>query len=154
LSHSLLRNEIRACRCHRAYTRDDSRLMNYFHWIIGTCLALIWLSRVFDAGRGTRTLADISQPEWDRKPATDPGGRVAIIVPARNEEAAIEQALRRLLALDYPYYEIVAIDDRSTDRTGEIIDQVAIDARAKLKVIHVRELPPAWMGKTHAMWMG
>ena len=128
--------------------------MNYFHCIIGTCLALIWLSRVVDAGRGRRTLADISQPEWDRKPATGSGGRVAIIVPARNEEVAIEQALQRLLALDYLNYEVAAIDDRSTDRTGEIIDQVASEAGTKLKVIHVRELPPAWMGKTHAMWIG
>jgi glycosyltransferase involved in cell wall biosynthesis len=128
--------------------------MNYFHCIVGTSLALIWLSRVVDAGHGTRTLADISQPEWDRSPTTGSGDRVAIVVPARNEEAAIEQALRRLLALDYHNYEVVAIDDRSTDRTGKIIDQVANDTRAKLKVLHVRELPPAWLGKTHAMWLG
>ena len=59
--------------------------MIYFHWIAGWLLALIWFSRVVDAWRGVRTLADISQPEWDRKPASAVAKpKVAIIVPARN----------------------------------------------------------------------
>lgn len=127
--------------------------MSYFHWIAGTLLALIWLSRVIDAATGVPSLADISRPEWDRTPE-EAKNRLAIVVPARNEEAAIEQALRRLLALDYDNFEIIAIDDRSTDRTGEIMDSVAGTAPDKLKVIHVRELPPGWLGKTHAMWLG
>jgi cellulose synthase/poly-beta-1,6-N-acetylglucosamine synthase-like glycosyltransferase len=125
--------------------------MTYFHWIAGTVLALIWLSRAIDAGRGVRTLADISQPEWDRTPDTTKN-RVAIVVPARNEENAIKQALQQLLALDYSNYEVIAVDDRSTDRTGEIMDEVASASPDKLKVVHVRELPPGWMGKAHAMW--
>ena len=51
--------------------------------------------------------------------------RVSIIVPARNEEATIEQALNTLLALDYDNYEVIAVNDRSTDRTGEIMERVA-----------------------------
>jgi glycosyltransferase involved in cell wall biosynthesis len=98
-----------------------------------------------------RTLADISQPEWDRTPDIAKN-RVAIIVPARNEEAAIKQALDQLLALDYSNYQVIAVDDRSTDRTGEIMDEVASASSGKLKVAHVRELPPGWLGKTHAMW--
>src|SRR6266480_1933772 len=108
--------------------------MNLFHWITGCVLALIWLSRVVDAARGIRTLADISQPEWDRNPAshvTNP--KVAIIVPARNEEDSIAQALRRLLALDYGNYQVIAINDRSTDRTGEIMDSVVSEAQGRLK---------------------
>src|SRR5712692_4629271 len=100
--------------------------MNYFHWIAGILLALMWLSRVVDTTRGVRTLTNISQPEWERHPVTPTGNpRVAIIVPARNEEASIEQALTQLLALDYENYEVIAINDRSTDRTGEIMDGVA-----------------------------
>src|SRR6266849_5417062 len=100
--------------------------MNYFHWIAGTLLALIWLSRVVDTSLGVRTLTNISQPEWDRHPVTPAGNpRLAIIVPARNEEASIEQALSQLLTLDYDNYEVIAINDRSTDRTGEIMDAVA-----------------------------
>lgn len=127
--------------------------MSYFHWICGSLLALIWLSRVVDAALGVRTLADISRPEWDRIPATSAGNpRVTIIVPARNEESSIGQALSRLLAMDYDNYEVIAIDDRSTDRSGEIMDDVAATSRGRLKVIHIRELPPGWMGKAHAMW--
>jgi glycosyltransferase involved in cell wall biosynthesis len=125
--------------------------MTYFHWIAGTILAVVWLSRAIDAALGVRTLADISQPEWDRTPDIAKN-RVAIIVPARNEEAAIKQALDQLLALDYSNYQVIAVDDRSTDRTGEIMDEVASASPGKLKVAHVRELSPGWLGKTHAMW--
>jgi glycosyltransferase involved in cell wall biosynthesis len=125
--------------------------MNYFHWIVGTSLALIWLSRAIDAALGVRTVADISQPEWDRTPDTTKNG-VAIVVPARNEESAIKQALQQLLSLGYGNYQVIAVDDRSTDHTGEIMDEVASASPEKLKVVHVRELPPGWLGKTHAMW--
>jgi len=127
--------------------------VSYFHWIAGSLLALIWLSRVVDAALGVRTLTNISSPEWDRTPATSAGNpRVAIIVPARNEENSIGQALSRLLAMEYDNYEVIAIDDRSTDRTGEIMDRVASVSQGRLKVVHIRELPPGWMGKAHAMW--
>jgi glycosyltransferase involved in cell wall biosynthesis len=140
--------------------------MIYFHWIAGILLALIWLSRVVDTAVGFRTLTNISQPEWDRHPVTAAGNpRVAIIVPARNEEASIEQALTQLLALDYDNYEVIAINDRSTDRTGEGMDKVSASTETRLwgdgrprpsttdlKVIHIRDLPAGWMGKAHAMW--
>jgi glycosyltransferase involved in cell wall biosynthesis len=127
--------------------------MIYFHWVAGTLLAVIWLSRVIDTSLGVRTLVNITRPEWDRNPATPSGNpRVTIIVPARNEEAAIRQALSQLLVLDYDNYEVIAVDDRSTDRTGEIMDEVAATAGGKLKIIHVHELPRGWMGKAHAMW--
>lgn len=131
--------------------------MNYFHWIAGCFLGLIWLSRILDAAVGMRKVTDVSRPEWIRTPVTSQGDpSVSIIVPARNEEADIEQTLNQLLLLDYSNYEIIAIDDRSTDRTGEIMDRVAALAGAKgispIKVIHVTELPPGWLGKTHAMW--
>ena len=127
--------------------------MNYFHWIAGTLLALIWLSRVVDTTRGVRTLTNISLREWDRHPVNSAGNpRVAIIVPARNEEASIEQALTQLLALDYDNYEVIAINDRSTDHTGEIMDGVSSLSKSQLKVVHISELPAGWMGKAHAMW--
>ena len=127
--------------------------MTYFQWILGSLLALIWLSRVVDATLGVRTLVNISHTEWDRRPATPAGNpRVAIIVPARNEEASMGEALSRLLALDYDNYEVIAVDDRSTDRTGEIMDDVVSRSEGRLKVVHIGELPPGWMGKAHAMW--
>ena len=124
-----------------------------FHWIAGTLLAVIWLSRVIDTSLGVRTLVNISRPEWDRNPSTPAGNpRVTIVVPARDEEGSIRQALSQLLALDYGNYEVIAVNDRSTDRTGEIMDNVAALSDGKLKIIHILELPPRWMGKAHAMW--
>src|ERR1700736_3474436 len=129
--------------------------MHYFHWIVGTVLAMAWVSRIVDAALGMPKVADISRPEWDRNPVSASGNRrVSIIVPARNEEESIEQALTQLLVLDYDNYEIIAVNDRSTDRTGEIMENLAAgsSARGQLRVIHHHELPKGWLGKTHAMW--
>jgi glycosyltransferase involved in cell wall biosynthesis len=127
--------------------------MHYFHWIAGTILALAWFSRIVDAAIGMPSVADISQPEWNRNPAAPSGSpRVSIIVPARNEEKDIAQALTQLLALDYDNYEVIAVNDRSTDRTGEIMEEVQKSSYSKLKVIHHQDLPAGWLGKTHAMW--
>ena len=147
--------------------------MMYFHWIAGTLLAAVWLSRVIDTSLGVRTLVNITRPEWDRNPATPAGNpRVTIVVPARNEEASIRQALSQLLALDYANYEVIAVNDRSTDQTGEIMDNLANqlnppepvnppkpwgDGRPRpsnptLRVLHIQTLPPTWLGKAHAMW--
>jgi glycosyltransferase involved in cell wall biosynthesis len=116
---------------------------------------LAWFSRIVDAALGMPSVADVSLPEWDRNPVGAAGNpRVSIIVPARNEEEAIEQSLHTLLALDYDNYEAIAVNDRSTDSTGEIMEKVAATpaSQGRLRVIHHRELPPGWLGKTHAMW--
>jgi glycosyltransferase involved in cell wall biosynthesis len=149
------------------------------NWIAGGILALAWFSRVVEAAIGMPHVTDIARPEWDRSPVTAIGEpRVSIIVPACNEEEDIRQTLTQLLALDYSNYEVIAVDDRSTDRTGKIMDEVAAiekkcgagaparvptaaatpeaaDKHAhptKLKVIHIAALPAGWLGKTHAMW--
>jgi glycosyltransferase involved in cell wall biosynthesis len=126
--------------------------MSYFHWIAGSILGLVWLSRILDAALGVPHMADISRPEWDRRPTDNP--RVSVIVSARNEQETIEHPLEQLLALDYDNCEIIAVNDRSSDATGEIMDRIAATAagQGRLKIIHVRELPAGWLGKTHAMW--
>jgi glycosyltransferase involved in cell wall biosynthesis len=129
--------------------------MNYFHWIAGCVLALAWFSRVLAAAFGVPKIADISRNAWDRNPAKIGGSpRVSIVVPACNEEDTVEQGLTSLLALDYDNYEIIAINDRSTDGTGAAMDRVAVrpEARERLRILHVTELPSGWLGKTHAMW--
>jgi glycosyltransferase involved in cell wall biosynthesis len=140
--------------------------MHYFHWIAGTLLALAWVSRIVDAAVGMPSVADVTKPEWDRSPVAASGNPgVSIIVPARNEEKDIELSLTRLLELDYDNYEVIAVNDRSTDRTGEIMERVAKDQNPRplaenarraghplLRVLHHGELPAGWLGKTHAMW--
>jgi glycosyltransferase involved in cell wall biosynthesis len=149
------------------------------HWIAGVLLALAWFSRIVEAAIGMPRIADVALPEWDRRPPTAAGEpRISIIVPARNEERDIGLTLEGLLELDYSNYEITAVNDRSTDRTGQIMDSVAANAdgscgadtpvrapavpalsagadkrvRPTLRVIHIADLPSGWMGKTHAMW--
>ena len=127
--------------------------MSWFLWISGGLLAFAWFSRIVDAAFGMPSVADIARPEWDRSPAR-PQPRVSIVVPARNEEKHIAETLTRLLALEYSNYEVIAVNDRSTDSTGLRMDEVAArpEALGKLKIVHVNQLPPGWMGKTHAMW--
>jgi glycosyltransferase involved in cell wall biosynthesis len=79
--------------------------------------------------------------------------RLSVIVSARDEAATIEPAIMTLLAQDYPELEVIAVDDRSTDGTGATLDRLAA-RHAGLHVLHVRELPPGWLGKVHAMHVG
>jgi glycosyltransferase involved in cell wall biosynthesis len=99
--------------------------------------------------RGNRSIRFLR----DLPPLAGPLPRVSIIIPARNEERNLEEALRSILALDYDNLEIDVVDDRSTDRTGEILDRMAA-ADPRLRIVHVHELPPGWLGKNHALWLG
>jgi len=75
---------------------------------------------------------------------------ISVIVPARNEEAQIRNGLTTLLQSTGVKFEIIAVDDRSTDSTGYIMDEIAATDEL-LKVIHITELPDGWLGKNHAM---
>ena len=124
-------------------------------WISGLLLALIWLVPALQLALHSSEVADLTEPEWN-PPQGSPLPRLTIVVPARNEEAEIEAALRSLLQLNYPRYQIVAVNDRSTDQTGAIMERLAAgpEAQGKLRVLHVRDLPSGWLGKVHAMWLG
>jgi chlorobactene glucosyltransferase len=75
---------------------------------------------------------------------------VSIVVPARNEEKKIERCLQSLRMQNYPHFEIVVIDDRSTDRTAEIIERMAaLDSR--IKFVQGKNLPDGWIGKCNAL---
>jgi cellulose synthase/poly-beta-1,6-N-acetylglucosamine synthase-like glycosyltransferase len=90
-----------------------------------------------------------------REFATPPAGwpMVSIVVPARDEEAEIEAALRSVLALDYPAFEVIVVNDRSTDRTGEVLERMRAE-HPQLQVVTVAELPAGWLGKNHALHRG
>jgi len=121
----------------------------------GLALGVDWLRRSVAAVRGMAKLADLARQEWNRLPVLgDEQPRVSVVVPARNEAAKIEECLLSLLAQDYPKIEICAVDDRSTDATGSIMNQLQRDFSGKLDMIHINVLPPGWLGKTHAMWKG
>jgi len=76
---------------------------------------------------------------------------VSILVPARNEEHRwLIQSMLSFLSQDYDNFEIVAVNDRSTDKTGEILREIA-KSNKKLKVIEGKDLPDGWLGKPHAL---
>jgi glycosyltransferase involved in cell wall biosynthesis len=78
---------------------------------------------------------------------------VSIIVPACNEEGHLEQSLLSRLNQDYPRFELIVINDRSTDGTKAIIDRIAaMDGR--LIPFDITELPTGWLGKVHALHQG
>jgi chlorobactene glucosyltransferase len=75
--------------------------------------------------------------------------RVSLLVPARNEARNIEGCVRGLLAQDYPDFEVIILDDESTDGTGEILARLAAED-ARLHVIPGQPLPSGWLGKNWA----
>jgi chlorobactene glucosyltransferase len=88
---------------------------------------------------------------------------VSIIVPARNEEEHIERCLLSLLSQEYPYFEIIAIDDSSTDGTLKIMHDIKDKTNKKkkiglptdkLKIISLKDKPENWTGKTWASQQG
>jgi cellulose synthase/poly-beta-1,6-N-acetylglucosamine synthase-like glycosyltransferase len=107
---------------------------------------LIILGIFARGGRRIRQLA--LQPIAD-----GPLPRVSVIVPARNEERNVEEALESLLRVDYENLELLVVNDRSTDRTGEILDRMAAQ-HPRLQIVHLSELPAGWLGKNHALQYG
>ena len=78
---------------------------------------------------------------------------LSIVIAACNEEESIEQAVTQLINQDYHDFEVIVVNDRSTDRTGGILAELDIKY-PQLKVITITNLPPNWLGKNHAIYQG
>jgi cellulose synthase/poly-beta-1,6-N-acetylglucosamine synthase-like glycosyltransferase len=76
------------------------------------------------------------------------------VVAARNEEKNIEACVGTLLEQNYPNYEVIAVDDRSDDRTPQLLRALKERGEGKLQVVTVRELREGWFGKNNAMREG
>ena len=115
--------------------------------VMGWLLFVIWagLSGVPTVWMLSRSL----KRQSDRLSDPDLWPRVSVVVPARDEGHKIEAGLKSLLASDYPEFEIIAIDDRSRDETGAIMDRLA-EGQSRLRVIHISDLSEGWLGKNHS----
>jgi Glycosyl transferase family 2 len=119
--------------------------------IAGTVLlgviAFLWVLEAIDIARGVPSIPSLG----DFGPLEDAAcPSVSVLFAARDEAEKLPGALETLLALDYPRYEVIAVDDRSMDGTGEILDAAA-SKNPVLKSVHVTSLPPGWLGKPHAL---
>lgn len=119
--------------------------------------ALVFLGSVFsllDLARHRQavpTLADVTRPTTGQGETLP---RLSVIVPACNEEGGIRAAVDSMLAQDYPDLEIILVNDRSTDRTGEVMDALVAARPGRARTLTIEALPPHWLGKNHALWRG
>jgi glycosyltransferase involved in cell wall biosynthesis len=115
-------------------------------WLFGL-IAFFWVFHGLRVAYGALRLPRIK----DYAPAVDAEcPRISLIFAARDEEEKLPAALATLAALDYPNLEIIAVDDRSHDSTGKILDAFA-RRHERLRVVHVEALPAGWLGKSHAL---
>jgi len=129
------------------------------HWfatgLLG-CIALAWLLAAIDLARGALLIPALNQVQarlaerggHNGNAAATP--RVSILFSALDEAEKLPAALQSFLAQDYPDYEVIAVDDRSEDATGSILDAAA-RANSRLKVVHITSLPAGWLGKPHGL---
>lgn len=132
--------------------------MSYSGSALALFAAAYWVY-VFARSIGLRKwVRRFPQPVRDNKHAKAPAAApfVSIIVAARNEEQAIERTIRLLLAQRYPSYEVIAVNDRSEDRTGDILDALKLLAAGSVAYtpLHLKEVPQGWLGKNHALFRG
>lgn len=108
--------------------------------------AVPWLLPFFTLPRLARRSPNLSD-------APQASGRlVSIIIPARNESATITKVLSSILATSYRPFELIVVDDRSTDETAALIEAMGVDGR--LQLVRGGELPEGWYGKPWACYQG
>lgn len=118
--------------------------------VIASVVAAYWLLMLVLHTAGLRRVPKL--PRVSRPPDEEP--LVSVIIAARNEEAAIGRTIAALVQQTWRNLEIIVVNDRSTDRTGDIAEQWVRDGSPKVKVVHVDILPEGWLGKNHAMYTG
>lgn len=111
---------------------------------------LFYLYATVELVLGSRTIARLE--DIPPLPGAAPP-KVSVVIAACNEARGIEEALTSVLNQDYPDYEVIVVNDRSTDGTGEILHRIA-QANPRLKLITIHDLPPAWLGKNNALYQG
>jgi len=102
---------------------------------------------------GLRVAYGLLRLPWvkDFAPAQDEDcRRISLMFAARDEEDKLPGALATLAKIDYPDLEIVAVDDRSRDATGRILEEFA-RTHERIRVVHITDLPTGWLGKPHAL---
>jgi len=121
--------------------------MHIFAFVLSLLIASLWVLIGLQTAYGIRKLPRIRaiSPAPDEQCPS-----ISLLFAARDEEAKLPDALETLAELDYPQLEVIAVDDRSQDATGKIIDEFAA-SHPRFRAVHVTELPSGWLGKPHAL---
>lgn len=115
-------------------------------------VAFVWFVRAGAMGPALRQRQVLRSDSYDGPPSEPP--HISVLVAAKDEEDNIEACLTGLLDQDYPDYEVIAVDDRSTDATLEIMRRLERRAGGQLRVLTVQALRDGWFGKNNAMRVG
>lgn len=125
-------------------------LSSFSVWISASAVIVaVWFILLLAMSRSLRRRKMLSGDTYLGPP--EPPPRVSVLVAARNEQDQIELCVTSLLEQDYPDFEVIAIDDRSTDRTPHILHRLKSEHADRLTVLNIETLPDGWTGKSHAM---
>jgi len=117
-------------------------------FVLFTLGILVWLVFLLDALIGLRNLDSL-----EKEPELETGPLLSVIVAARNEEKQIKASILSQLKQTYKHVEWILVNDRSTDDTGIIMNEL-LKEDPRIQVIHINELPKGWLGKNHALYKG
>jgi hypothetical protein len=118
----------------------------FWTWLLGA-IALLWIAEGIEIAIGVPSIPSLKNI---RPLADSQCPSISILFAARDEAEKLPNALETLLKLDYPRYDVIAVDDRSEDGTGAILTGAA-SREARLKAVRVDSLPAGWLGKPHAL---
>lgn len=121
--------------------------MHAFALVIFGAIAFVWIILGLRVAYGALKLPWIK--DFSPVSGTDVP-QISLLFAARDEEEKLPGALATLAQIDYPGLEIIGVDDRSEDATGQILDEFA-STHARFRAMHVKELPAGWLGKPHAL---
>lgn len=121
-----------------------------FLTLIMLCSVLYW---AWSGYALSRTVASLTRLERVVIAPRESWPRVSLVIPACNEGEELRSCVASRLQDGYPNLECILINDRSTDHTGDIMDEFA-RTDPRVRVIHIHDLPEGWLGKVHALHIG
>jgi chlorobactene glucosyltransferase len=125
--------------------------------VVGCAVALLWVVRLRGFATTTSTLPSLDPRSHLQPPpgaGAEPAPRISVVVAAKDEEENIESCVRSILAQDHSAFDLTVVNDRSRDRTGEILAGLCGEFAGRLRVITVDVLPDGWGGQNHALRQG
>ena len=124
--------------------------MHTFWIVLFSLIAFLWIVQGIRAGLGMARLPWLSEIA---PIASQDAPLVSVIFAARDEAEKLPAAIETLLAQNYPRFEVIAVNDRSTDQTPAILHNFAL-SNQNLIVTDIASLTPGWLGKPHALVAG